>query len=301
MAIFEWQLVARRELNTPNPKPRSPMPATLENGTAPTETEDAALTFGAYAFDSRLLVGTGGYSSPQDLLDALAAAGAELVTVSIRRTNLEGDAGGPLSLLREHGYRLLPNTAGCFTAKEAVLTAGLAREALDTDLVKLEVIGDDETLLPDTEQLLKAARQLVDDGFTVLAYANDDPIVCRKLASLGCAAVMPGGAPIGSGQGLLNPYNLRLIREEVPADVPLIVDAGVGTASDAAEAMELGYDGLLVNTAISGAKHPVQMAEAMRKATEAGRAAFEAGRTPRRRYAQATSPEQGRLTVNDGR
>ncbi|PSQ71594.1 MAG: thiazole synthase [Bacteroidetes bacterium QH_9_67_14] len=275
------------------------MPVTLENGTATGDKDRAALTFGEHAVDSRLLVGTGGYASPQDMLDALAAAGTELVTVSIRRTNLQGgDAGGPLSLLREHGYQVLPNTAGCFTAKEAVLTAGLAREALGTDLVKLEVIGDDETLLPDTEQLLKAARQLVDDGFTVLAYVNDDPIVCRKLARLGCAAVMPGGAPIGSGQGLLNPYNLRLIREEVPSDVPLIVDAGVGTASDAAQAMELGYDGLLVNTAISGAKHPVKMAEAMRKATEAGRRAYEAGRTPRRRYARASSPDAGRVEID---
>ena len=277
------------------------MPATLENGTATAQREDAALTFGDHTFSSRLLVGSGGYASPQVMLDALGAAGAELVTVSIRRSNLDADAGGPLSILREHGYRVLPNTAGCFTAKEAVLTAQLAREALQTDLIKLEVIGDDETLLPDTEQLIKAAGRLVDDGSTVLAYANDDPIVCRKLASLGCAAVMPGGAPIGSGQGLLNPYNLRLIREEVPAETPLIVDAGIGTASDAAQAMELGYDGLLVNTAISGAKHPEKMARAMRRATEAGRGAFEAGRPPRRRYAQASSPTEGRLTVEDGR
>jgi thiazole synthase len=277
------------------------MPATLENGTATAQREDAALTFGDHTFSSRLLVGSGGYASPQVMLDALGAAGAELVTVSIRRSNLDADAGGPLSILREHGYRVLPNTAGCFTAKEAMLTAQLAREALQTDLIKLEVIGDDETLLPDTEQLIKAAGRLVDDGFTVLAYANDDPIVCRKLASLGCAAVMPGGAPIGSGQGLLNPYNLRLIREEVPAETPLIVDAGIGTASDATQAMELGYDGLLVNTAISGAKHPEKMARAMRRATEAGRGAFEAGRPPRRRYAQASSPTEGRLTVEDGR
>jgi thiazole synthase len=277
------------------------MPATLENGTATAQSEDAALTFGDHTFSSRLLVGSGGYASPQVMLDALGAAGAELVTVSIRRSNLDADAGGPLSILREHGYRVLPNTAGCFTAKEAVLTAQLAREALQTDLIKLEVIGDDETLLPDTEQLIKAAGRLVDDGFTVLAYANDDPIVCRKLASLGCAAVMPGGAPIGSGQGLLNPYNLRLIREEVPAETPLIVDAGIGTASDATQAMELGYDGLLVNTAISGAKHPEKMARAMRRATEAGRGAFEAGRPPRRRYAQASSPTEGRLNVEDER
>ena len=250
---------------------------------------------GGQRFQSRLLVGTSGYASPQVMLEALEAAGAELVTVAIRRVSL-GDEGEEslLPLLRRHGYALLPNTAGCYTAREAVLVAGLAREALGTDLIKLEVIGDDETLLPDVEQLLKAAKALVDDGFTVLAYASDDPITCRKLADLGCAAVMPLASPIGSGMGLVNPYNLRLIREQV-TDVPLLVDAGIGTASDAAMAMELGYDGILLNTAISKAQHPARMAAAMRHAIRAGRLAYGAGRIPRRFYAQASSPMAGRV------
>ncbi len=264
----------------------------IQNGQTAAE---EALQIGSHTFGSRVLVGTSGYPSPQVMLEALEAAGAELVTVSIRRVNVEDHSDGSLlAMVKERGYRLLPNTAGCYTAKEAVLVAQLAREALDTDLVKLEVIGDDETLLPDVEQLLKAAEQLIDDGFTVLAYANDDPITCRKLADLGCAAVMPGGAPIGSGMGLVNPYNLRLIRELVE-DTPLLVDAGIGTASDAARAMELGYDGILLNTAISKARHPVQMARAMHHAVEAGRLARRAGRIPRRRYARASSPMAGRV------
>ena len=260
-----------------------------------TRSEDDALVIGGRRFGSRLLVGTSGYASPQGMLEALEAAGAELVTVAIRRVNLGDDAEEALlPLLRRHGYTLLPNTAGCYTAREAVLVAGLAREALGTDLVKLEVIGDDETLLPDVEQLLKAAKVLVDDGFTVLAYASDDPITCRKLADLGCAAVMPLASPIGSGMGLVNPYNLQLIRERV-TDVPLLVDAGIGTASDAAMAMELGYDGILLNTAISKAQRPVCMAKAMRYAVRAGRLAYRAGRIPRRFYAQASSPMAGRV------
>ena len=235
------------------------------------------------------------YPNPQVMLDALRAAGAELVTVAIRRINLnDRSEESLLELVQREGYRILPNTAGCYTAKEAVLVANLAREALDTDLIKLEVIGDDETLMPDVEQLLKAAKTLVDDGFTVCAYSNDDPITCRKLADMGCAAVMPLASPIGSGMGLVNPYNLRLIRELV-TDVPLIVDAGIGTASDAAIAMELGYDGVLLNTAISNAQHPVLMAQAMRHAVEGGRLAFRAGRIPRRFYAQASSPFEGRV------
>lgn len=266
----------------------------IEYGTT-TAAEEDALRIGGLRFGSRLLVGTSGYPSPQVMLDALEAAGAELVTVAIRRVNLGDDAGESLlPLLRQHGYTLLPNTAGCYTAREAVLVAGLAREALGTDLIKLEVIGDDETLLPDVEQLLKAAKTLVDDGFTVLAYASDDPITCRKLADLGCAAVMPLASPIGSGMGLVNPYNLSLIRDQV-TDVPLLVDAGIGTASDAAMAMELGYDGILLNTAISKAQHPVRMAEAMRHAVRAGRLARGAGRIPRRFYAQASSPMAGRV------
>jgi thiazole synthase len=255
------------------------------------------LEIGSHRFRSRLLVGTSRYPNPQVMLDALEAAGTELVTVAIRRMNVEDQSSeSVLSLLREHGYRLLPNTAGCYTAREAVLVARLAREALDTDLIKLEVIGDDETLLPDVEQLIQAARDLVDDGFEVMAYTNDDPITCRKLAELGCAAVMPLASPIGSGMGLVNPYNLRIIREEV-ADTPLIVDAGIGTASDATKAMELGYDGVLVNTSIADAQHPVQMATAMRQAVAAGRNAFQAGRMPQRLYAQNSSPMEGRINV----
>jgi thiazole synthase len=250
---------------------------------------------GSVELASRVLVGTSRYPSLQSLLDAVDASGAELVTVAIRRVNMQ-DAGEEslLGLLRQRGLHLLPNTAGCFTAREAVLTAQLAREALETDLVKLEVIGDDETLYPDVEQLLRAARELVDDGFQVMAYANDDPITCRKLADLGCAAVMPLASPIGSGMGLVNPYTLRIIRETLP-DVPLIVDAGLGTASDAAQSMELGYDGVLLNTAIAQAEHPAVMARAMRLAVEAGRLAFRAGRIPKRLYAQASSPEEGRI------
>ena len=270
------------------------MAEVINNGTATQAGEDV-LQIGDHAFGSRLLLGTSGYPSPQVMLDALEAAGSELVTVAIRRVNLGDDAEESLlPLLRRHGYTLLPNTAGCYTAREAVLVAGLAREALDTDLIKLEIIGDDETLLPDVEQLLKAAKTLVDDGFTVLAYASDDPITCRKLADLGCAAVMPLASPIGSGMGLINPYNLQLIREQV-TDVPLLVDAGIGTASDAVMAMELGYDGILLNTAISKAQHPVRMAEAMRHALRAGRLAHQAGRIPRRFYAQASSPMAGRV------
>jgi thiazole synthase len=251
------------------------------------------LRIGPLELTSRVLVGTSRYPSMQTMLDALEASGAEVVTVGVRRVNLrETEGESLLGLLREAGYTLLPNTAGCFTAREAVLTAQLAREALETDLVKLEVIGDDETLYPDVEQLLRAARDLVADGFQVLAYANDDPITCRKLADLGCAAVMPLASPIGSGMGVLNPYTLRLIREALP-EVPLVVDAGLGTASDAAQAMELGYDGVLLNTAISQAEHPVRMARAIRLAVEAGRLAYLAGRIPRRLYAQASTPEEG--------
>jgi thiazole synthase len=266
------------------------------NGAAASADTDA-LVIGEYEFSSRLLVGTSRYPNPQVMLDALEASGTELVTVAIRRVNVEDPAPeSHLDLLRSAGYEVLPNTAGCYTAREAVLVAQLAREALGTDLIKLEVIGDDETLMPDVEQLLDAAKTLVDDGFTVLAYANDDPITCRKLANLGCAAVMPLGSPIGSGMGLVNPYNLRLIREVID-DTPLLVDAGIGTASDAATAMELGYDGVLLNTAIAEAQHPVEMARAMRLAVEAGRHAHRAGRIPRRLYAQASSPTEG--TVGD--
>ena len=267
------------------------------NGSVDADADDP-LRIGEYSFSSRLIVGTSRYPNPQVMLEALEATGTELVTVAIRRVNVEDPAPeSHLDLLQRNGYRVLPNTAGCYTAREAVLTARLAREALGTDLIKLEVIGDDETLMPDVEQLLDAAKTLVDDGFTVLAYANDDPITCRKLADLGCAAVMPLGSPIGSGMGIVNPYNLRIIREVIE-DTPLIVDAGIGTASDATTAMELGYDGILLNTAIAEAQHPVGMARAMRLAVQAGRHAYRAGRIPRRLYAQASSPTEGRVEVD---
>jgi thiazole synthase len=254
-----------------------------------------ALHIGDLVLESRLLLGTSGYPSPQVMMEAVRASGSGLVTVAIRRVNLEDRSEESfMELLAGLDVHLLPNTAGCYTAKEAVLVAELAREALETDLVKLEVIGDDETLMPDVEQLLKAAGSLLDSGFTVLAYSNDDPITCRKLADMGCSAVMPLASPIGSGMGLVNPYNLQLIRELVP-DTPLIVDAGIGTPSDAVRAMELGYDGVLLNTAVSNAKHPVQMARAMRLAVSAGRLAFGAGRIPRRFYAKTSSPMAGRV------
>lgn len=252
---------------------------------------DDTMKIGPYEFGSRLLVGTARYPNYQVMLDALAASGTELVTVAIRRLDIEAStASGVLELVMDD-YRLLPNTAGCYTARDAVLTAQLAREALDTDLIKLEVIADDETLLPDSEELLSAAQTLVDDGFVVMAYSNDDPILCRKLQDLGCAAVMPLGSPIGSGMGIRNPYNFRIIRDLL--EVPMLVDAGVGTASDAALAMELGCDGVLLNSAISGAEKPVVMAQAFRQAVEAGRLAHKAGRIPRRLYAQASSPLEG--------
>lgn len=244
-------------------------------------------------FKSRLILGTSRYPNPSTMLEALEESGTEMVTVSIRRLNLKPTNGEEtvLSLIDRNKYFLLPNTAGCFTAKEAVLTAQLAREALQTSWVKLEVIGDEETLFPDVTELLKAAEQLLTEGFTVLPYCNDDPITCRKLADMGCAAVMPLAAPIGSGMGIRNPYNLQIIRETV--SVPVIVDAGVGTASDAALAMELGVDGILMNSAVAMAQHPVTMAKAMRLAVEAGRLAYESGRIPRRLYANASSPVEG--------
>ena len=249
------------------------------------------------SFSSRLIVGTSRYPDPQTMLEALEASGAEMVTVSVRRLNLNAGNGQEsiLGMLDRKKYSILPNTAGCYTAKEAVLTAQLAREALETNWVKLEVIGDDETLFPDVTELLKAAEQLLKDDFIVLPYCNDDPITCRKLADMGCAAVMPLGAPIGSGMGIRNPYNIQIIRDTIT--IPVIVDAGVGTASDAALAMELGVDGVLMNTAIAGAQHPVKMAKAMRLAVESGRLAFESGRIPKRLYANASSPLEGLINT----
>ena len=245
-------------------------------------------------YQSRLLIGTAGYPNFHVMTQAIAASGAEIATVSMRRVKFTETSGeNVFALLRELGIKILPNTAGCFTAKDAILTAHLAREALETTLIKLEVIGDEQTQFPDVAQLLTAAETLVKDGFTVLPYCNDDPITCQKLADIGCAAVMPLGAPIGSGMGIRNPYNIQIIRELV--QVPLIVDAGVGTASDAAIAMELGCDGVLLNTAVAKAHRPVLMAEAMKKAVEAGRAAFLAGRIPRKLYATASSPQVGMI------
>ena len=242
---------------------------------------------------SRLLLGTGGFRSLDAISAAIQASGTELVTVALRRIGAGGDRihGSLVDVLGAAGVELLPNTAGCFTARDAVLTAKLAREAFGTDWVKLEVIGDDRTLLPDAPALLEAAEQLVDDGFVVLPYTNDDPILARRLEDVGCAAVMPLGSPIGSGMGLLNAYNLRIIVER--AGVPVILDAGVGTASDAALAMELGCDAVLCASAISRAEDPTAMARAIRLGVEGGRLAQRSGRIPRRLHAQASTPEEG--------
>jgi len=254
------------------------------------------LKFGDKVLQSRLIVGTSQYPNPDIMLKALEASGTELVTVAIRRVNLEDDSEESLLNLVKDKFDILPNTAGCYTAKEAILTAQLAREALGTSMIKLEVIGDDETLFPDIPELIKATEKLLDDGFTVLPYCNDDPVTCKRLADMGCAAVMPLGAPIGSGMGIRNPYNIMIIRDMV--DVPLIVDAGVGTASDASIAMELGCDGILLNSAIAGAQHPVKMAHAIKLAVESGRLAYEAGRIPRKLYAKASSPLEGLISTS---
>jgi thiazole synthase len=239
---------------------------------------------------SRLILGTGGFRNLAVMAEAADESGAELATVAMRRVDPSA-RGSIFDVLSEAGIEVLPNTAGCFTARDAVATAKLAREALETDWVKLEVIGDDRTLLPDPAELLVAAEELVADGFTVLPYMNDDPVLARRLEDAGCAAVMPLGSPIGSGMGINNAYNLRLIVEA--ARVPVILDAGIGTASDAVLAMEAGCDGVLLASAISRAADPVAMARAMRKAVEAGYEARVAGRIPRRLYAQASSPEEG--------
>ena len=252
------------------------------------------LRIGEHVFDSRLFVGTGKYRDVEQTRLALEASGAEVVTVAVRRVDLKDRGqGSMMSLLSSGRWKLLPNTAGCYTADEAVRTCRLARELGLSDLVKLEVIGDQQTLFPDNEATLEAARVLVKEGFTVLPYCIDDPIVCRKLADIGCAAVMPLAAPIGSGLGIRNPFNLMIIREQTK--LPVIVDAGVGTASDAAVAMEIGCDGVLMNTAIAGARDPILMAQAMRDAVRAGRSAFLAGRIPRRLHASASSPTDGLL------
>ncbi|MBB6172524.1 thiazole synthase [Nocardiopsis mwathae] len=238
-------------------------------------------------FASRLITGTGGAPSLKVLEEALIASGTEMTTVAMRRVS-PGAEGSVWDVLRRNGIRPLPNTAGCFTAMDAVRTARLAREALETDWIKLEVVADERTLLPDPVELLDAAERLVDEGFVVLPYTNDDPVLARRLEGLGCAAVMPLGAPIGSGLGIRNPHNIELIVEQ--AEVPVVIDAGIGTASEAALAMELGCDAVMLATAVTRAQDPVRMAAAMRDAITAGRGARLAGRIPVRRYAQASSP-----------
>jgi thiazole synthase len=251
---------------------------------------------GEHEFSSRLIIGSGKYKSFEENRKALDESGAEMITVALRRIDLSSrEAGSLLDHIPPDEFTILPNTAGCFTVDEAVTTARLGRELLDTSLVKLEVIGDERTLFPDTPATLEAAKILLSDGFTVLPYITDDPVACQRLCDLGCAAVMPLGAPIGSGLGIRNPANIRIILETVGC--PVIVDAGVGTASDAAVAMELGCTAVLMNTGIAAAKDPIAMARAMRLGVEAGRLAYEAGRMPRRLYAQASSPEEGLIDL----
>ncbi|MBW2693678.1 MAG: thiazole synthase [Deltaproteobacteria bacterium] len=253
---------------------------------------DDGYTLGSHHFKSRLIIGSGKYESFEQNLAAAEASGAEMVTIALRRTKLDAPKGqGLLDFISPDRFTILPNTAGCYSAEEAIKTSRMARELLQTDLIKLEVIGDERTLFPDVAATIEAAAVLVDEGFTVLPYVTDDPVACQRLAALGCAAVMPLAAPIGSGLGIRNPANLRIIIETV--EVPVIVDAGVGTASDAAVAMELGATAVLMNTGIAAAKEPVKMATAMRLAIEAGRLAYEAGRMPRRLYASASSPLDG--------
>jgi thiazole synthase len=248
------------------------------------------LELGGRTWGSRLIVGTGGFRSLEQMEQALIASGTEIVTVALRRIDPDAE-GSALDVIRRLGLFALPNTAGCYTARDAVRTAKLAREAFETDWVKLEVIGDDRTLFPDAVQLVEAAETLVDDGFTVLPYTNDDPILARRLEEAGCAAVMPLGSPIGSGMGIRNPYNIQIIAER--SGVPVVMDAGIGTASDAALAMELGCDAVLLASAVSRAEDPAGMATAMRAAVEAGWAARQAGRIPRRLHAEASTPLEG--------
>jgi len=276
---------------------RSPEDSVVSGEVSTVDTE--TLRIGKHTFRSRLLVGTGKYPTLEVMQAAHAASGAEVVTVAIRRMHLDDKSGKTLvDYIDRTKLTLLPNTAGCYTAKEAVLTAKLAREALGTDLIKVEVIGDAQTLYPDTVETIVACEELVRLGFTVLPYVVDDPIACRRLEEAGCAAVMPLAAPIGSGLGVCNPYSIRIIKER--AGVPVIVDAGVGTASDAAIAMELGVDALLMNTGIAAARDPVRMARAMKAAVEAGRDAFLAGRMPKRLYANASSPMHDLIAPSPG-
>lgn len=266
--------------------------------TAGTATAPDPLLLGGASFTSRLIMGTGGAPSLDVMERSLLASGTELTTVAMRRLD-PTVRGSVLSVLERHGIQVLPNTAGCYTAGEAVLTARLAREALGTSWVKLEVIADERTLLPDPVELLDAAETLVDDGFTVLPYTNDDPVLARKLEDAGCAAIMPLGSPIGSGLGIRNPHNFQLITER--ARVPVILDAGAGTASDAAQAMELGCAAVMLASAVTRAQEPALMAAAMRHAVEAGRLAHRAGRIPRRHFADASSPTDGMAALDPER
>ena len=277
------------------PKTRStserPTLMTTESSSTPI---DKPLVIAGKIYQSRLLVGTGKYRNNEETRQAIEASGAEIITIAIRRTNIGQNPDEPnlLDVLPPNKYTLLPNTAGCYNVEEAVRTCRLARELLDGhSLVKLEVLGDEKTLFPDITATLEAAKILVKDGFDVMVYTSDDPLIAKRLEEIGCAAVMPLAAPIGSGLGIRNPYNILTIVEN--ANVPIIVDAGVGTASDSAIAMELGCDGILMNTAIAAAQKPVLMASAMRKAIEAGREAYLAGRMPRKRFASASSPIEG--------
>jgi thiazole synthase len=264
-------------------------PPTPPDPTSVAPSQDALVIAGR-TLRSRLLLGTGGFPSLEVLAAAIEASGSELVTVALRRVD-PAARGSLVDVLAQAGVQLLPNTAGCHTARDAVLTARLAREAFGTEWVKLEVVGDEDTLWPDAPELLRAAEELVDEGFTVLPYTTDDPVLARRLQDVGCAAVMPLGAPIGSGMGIRNPYALALVRRAV--HVPVVLDAGVGTASDAALAMELGCDAVMAASAISRAEDPVRMARAMRHAAEAGRLAWGAGRIPRRLYATASTSDEG--------
>jgi thiazole synthase len=259
--------------------------------TAADPTPDSILRVGNHTFKSRLLVGTGKYASFAEMRDALEISGTDCVTVAVRRVDLTEDGASILDFIDPDKYTILPNTAFCFDAETALRTARLARELLGTDLVKLEVLGDKTTLLPDPVDTLAACEELAKDGFTVMVYTSDDPRQAVRLAEAGAAAVMPAGSPIGSGQGVLNPNAVRIIQELV--DVPVIVDAGVGTASDVALAMELGVDGVLLNSGVALAREPLRMAAAMRDAVSAGRQAFLAGRIPKKLYANASSPEAG--------
>jgi thiazole synthase len=269
---------------------------TLVGGGSGVAPADEPLRIGKHVFKSRLFVGTGKYSSFGLMRDCLEASGTDCVTVAVRRVELKAGAESLLDYIDRSKVTILPNTAGCYTAEDALRTARLAREVLGTPLVKLEVLADERTLLPDPPATLEATKVLVDEGFDVLCYTSDDPVMARKIAAAGALCVMPAGSPIGSGQGVLNPNNLRIILEE--ATTPIICDAGVGTASDVAFAMELGCDGVLLNTAIAHAQEPLLMAKAMKAACEAGRLARLAGRIPRRLYANASSPTEGRIAAS---